>query len=101
MKAEGAKHRPQASAPGALLPWIPPQSIPPYLLLPVSPATLSSDPPVLQFGERAFPAYQNHPGSRDKWDSLRPVRSLPCLPQPSAAAPSEFLGTESVSAPPP
>lgn len=61
MKAEGAKHRPQASAPGALLPWVPPQSTPPYLLLPVSPATLSSDPPVLQFGARG-PRLPKSPG---------------------------------------
>ena len=98
MKAEGAKHRPQASAPDALPPWIPPHSIPPRLPLPVSPATLSSDPvcpPV--WAARSPPTrITRAPETNEKVCVL--FAPFPACPHPSAEALSGFLGTDSAAA---
>ena len=99
MKAEGAKHRPQASAPDALPPWIPPHSIPPRLPLPVSPATLSSDPVCPPVWAARVPRLPESPGLP------RQMRKFASCSLPSLLAPTpqqkHCLGSWALTAPPP
>lgn len=98
MKAEGAKPRPEASAPEALLPWIPPHSIPPYLRLPVSPATLSSDTVCPPLESARFPPTKINRAPETNGEVCAPFAPFPACPHPSAEALSGLLGTDSAAA---
>ena len=96
MKAEGAKHWPEASAPDALLPWIPPHSIPPHLRLPVSPATLSSDTVCPPLESARFPPTKINRASETNRKVCVPFAPFPACPIPQQ---KHCLG--SLTAPPP